>query len=99
VTREVKRKKINDEAVQRAVELASQIEVPASNLAREDAAEAAQQVIEVVAVVQELAASEAEVLAMMGSEEAKEGMLALQKLLRVQKLMKVSLMLYIHILI
>jgi len=55
------------------VELASQIEVPASSLAREDAVEAAQQVIEAAAVVQELATSEAEVLAMVGSEEAKEG--------------------------
>jgi len=33
------------------VELASQITVPASSLAREDAAEAAQQVIEAVVVV------------------------------------------------
>jgi len=55
------------------VELASQITVPASNLAREDAAEAAQQVIEVAVVVQELAASEAEVLATVGTAEAKEG--------------------------
>jgi len=73
VTREVRRKKVNDEAVQRAMELASQIEVQASNLAREDAAEAAQQIIEAAVVVQELAASEAEVLALVGSEEAKEG--------------------------
>jgi len=46
VTREVRRKKVNDEVVQRAVKLARQIEVPASSIAREDAAEAAQQVIE-----------------------------------------------------
>jgi len=31
VTREVRRKRVNDEAVQRDVELASQIEVPASS--------------------------------------------------------------------
>jgi len=37
VTREVRRKKVNDEAVQRAVELEIQIKVPASSLAREDA--------------------------------------------------------------
>jgi len=55
------------------VELARQIEVPASNIAREDAAEAAQQVTEAAEVVQELAASEAKVLALVGSEEAKEG--------------------------
>jgi len=73
VTREVSRKKVNDEAVQRAVELARQIEVPASSIAREDAAEAAQQVIEAAEVVQELAASKAEVLALVGSKEAKEG--------------------------
>jgi len=73
VTREVRRKRVNDEVVQRVVELASQIEVPASNLAREDAVEAAQQVIESAVVVQELAASEAEVLAMVGTAEAKEG--------------------------
>jgi len=73
VTREVRRKKVNDEAVQRAVELARQIEVPASGIAREDAAEASQQVIEAAEVVQELAASEAEVLALVDSKEAKEG--------------------------
>jgi len=73
VTREVKRKKVNDDAVQRALELAKQIEVPASSIAREDAAEAAQQVIEAAEVVQELAATGAKVLALVGSEEAKEG--------------------------
>ncbi len=35
--------------------------------------QAAQQVIEAAVVVQELAASEAEVLALVGSKEAKEG--------------------------
>jgi len=73
VTREFRRNKVNDEAVQRAVELASQIEVPASSIAREDVAEAAQQVIEAASVVQELTTSEAEVLALVGFEEAKEG--------------------------
>jgi len=55
------------------VELARQIEVPASSIAREDVVEAAHQVIKAAEVVQELAASEAEVLALVGSEEAKEG--------------------------
>ena len=73
MTREVRRKKVNDEAVQRAVKLARQIEVLASIIVREDAVEAAQQVIEVAKVVQELAASEAVVLALVESEEAKEG--------------------------
>jgi len=52
VSREVRRKKVNDEVVRRAVELARQIEVPASSIAREDAAEAAQQVIKAAKVVQ-----------------------------------------------
>jgi len=72
VTREVRRKKINDEAVQRAVELASQT-VPASSLVKEDAAQAAHQVIEAALVIQELATSEAEVLGMVEAAEAKEG--------------------------
>jgi len=70
VTREVRRKKINDEAVERTVELASQIKVPASSLVKEDVAQAAHQVIEDVAVIQELAASEAEVLGIVEAVEA-----------------------------
>jgi len=73
VAREVRRKKVNDDVVQRVVELARQIEVPGSNIAREDVAEAAQQVIEAAKVVQELAATEAEILALVRSKEAKEG--------------------------
>jgi len=73
VTREVRRKKVNDEAVQRAVELASQITVLASSLVREDAAQAAHQVIEAAAVIQELAASEVEVLGIVDTVEAREG--------------------------
>jgi len=73
VTGEVRSKKVNDEAVQRVVELAILITVPASSVAREDAAEATQQVIEAAAVVQELAASEAEVMAFVGTAEANEG--------------------------
>jgi len=73
VSREVRRKKVNDEAVQRALELAKQIEVPASIIAREDAAEATQEVIKAAEVVQELAATEAEVLALVASKEANEG--------------------------
>ena len=72
VTREVRRKSVNDEAVQRAVELASQIEVPASSLLKEDAALAASQVVEAAAVIQNLAVSEAEVLGFVEVTEAKE---------------------------
>jgi len=73
VTREVRRKKMNDEAVERAVELASQITVPASSLVKEDAAQAAHKVREAAAVIQELAVSEAEVLGIVATAEAKEG--------------------------
>jgi len=73
VTREVRRKKINDEVVERVVELASQITVPASSLVKEDAAQAAHKVIEVAAVIQELATSKAEVLGIVEAAEAKEG--------------------------
>jgi len=55
------------------VELASQITVPASSLVKEDAAQAAHQVIEVVAVIQEVAASEAKVLGIVDTIEVKEG--------------------------
>jgi len=64
---------VNDEAVQIVVELARQIEVPASSIAREDAAEAAQQVIKAAAVVKELATTKVEVLDLVAYEEAKEG--------------------------
>ena len=73
VTREVRRKKVNDDDVQRALELARQIEVLASSIEGEDDAEASQQVIKATEVVQELATTEAKVLALVGSEEAKEG--------------------------
>ena len=63
MSREVRRKKVNDEVVQRALELAKQIEV----------IKAAQEVIKAAEVVQELAATEAEVLALVTFEEAKEG--------------------------
>jgi len=73
VTRKVRRKKMNDETVERVVELASQITVPASILVKEDAAQAAHQVIKAAAIIQELAASEAEVLGIVATAEAKEG--------------------------
>jgi len=73
VSREVRRKKVNDDTVQRALELAKQIEVLAASIAREDAAKAAQEVIKAAEVVQELAATEAEGLALVTSEEAQEG--------------------------
>jgi len=55
------------------MELASQITVPASSLVKEDVAQAAHQVIEAAAVIQELKASEAEVLGIVEAAEAKEG--------------------------
>ena len=67
---------MNDDVVHRALQLAKQIEVPASNIAREDVTEAAQQVIKAAEVVQELAATEAEVLALVASKEAEEGNVA-----------------------
>jgi len=94
VTREVRRKKVNDDVVQRAVELARQIEVPASSIAREDAAEAAQQVIKAAEVVQELAAAEAEVLDLVGSE-AEEGNVGTSEAPVSPKAPKVCLILYI----
>jgi len=73
VSREDRRKKVNDDAIQRALELAKQIEVLASSIVREDAAEAAQEVIKAAEVVQVLAATKAEGLAFVTSEEAREG--------------------------
>jgi len=74
VNRELKKNKIVKEAsIQKALKLAKQIEVPASNIVREDAADAAQEVIKAAEVVQELAATEAEGLAMVTAEEAQEG--------------------------
>jgi len=70
VSREVMRKKVNDDVVQRALEQAKQIEVPASSIAREDVAAATQEVIKVAEVVQELSATEAEGLALVTSKEA-----------------------------
>ena len=55
VNRELKKNKIVKEAsIQKALKLAKQIEVPTSSIAREDAAEAAQQVIKAVEVVKRL---------------------------------------------
>jgi len=68
VTREVRKKKVNDDVVQRALGLAKQIKVPASSIAREDATAAAKEVIKAAEVVQDLAAFEAEGLAMVTSE-------------------------------
>jgi len=73
VTREVKKKKVNDDDVQKALELTRQIEIPAEVLIKESSAVAAQEVIKAAEVVQELAAIEAEGLALVTSEEAQEG--------------------------
>jgi len=68
VSREVRRKKVNDDAVQKALELAKQIEIPGEVLIKESSAEAAQEVIKAAEVVQQLAATEAEGLALVTSE-------------------------------
>jgi len=73
VTRKVRRKKVNDDAVQKALELAKQIEIPAEVLTKESSAAVAQEVIKAAEVVQELAATEAKGLALVTSEEAQEG--------------------------
>jgi len=67
------KKKVNDDAIQRALELAKQIEIPAEVLTKESSATSAQEVIKVAEVIQELAATEAEGLAMVTTEEADEG--------------------------
>jgi len=41
VTREVRKKKVNDDVVQRALELAKQLEIPAEVLTKESSAAAA----------------------------------------------------------
>jgi len=73
VSREVRTKKVNDDAIQKALELAKQIEIPAEVLIKESSTAAAQEVIKAAEVVQELAATEAEGLALVTSEEAQEG--------------------------
>jgi len=55
------------------LELAKQIEVPASNVARENVGADAQEVIKAAEVVQELVATEAEGLTMVTAEKAQEG--------------------------
>ena len=73
MTREVRKKKVNDDAILRALELVKQIEVPASSIAREDATEVVQEMIKAAEVVQELATTEAEGLALVTSKKAQEG--------------------------
>jgi len=73
VSREVRRKKVNDDDVQKTLELAKQIEIPAEVLIKESSAAAAQEVIKDAEVVQELAATKVEGLALVTSKEAKEG--------------------------
>jgi len=82
VNRELKKKKIAEEAsIQKALELAKQIEVPASSIAREDAAAVAQEVIKAAEVVQELVATEAKGLAMVTAEKAQERITVVSKAL------------------
>lgn len=60
VTREVKRKKAEDAAaLQKALEVAKETEIPASSVAREDAVIDAQEVVKATEDLQELVASEA----------------------------------------
>jgi len=73
VLREVWRKKVNDDVVQKALELAKQIEIPVEVLIKDSSAAAAKEVIKAAEVVQELAATEAEGLALVTSEQAQEG--------------------------
>jgi len=72
VTSDLK-KKVNNDVVQKALELAKKIEIFVEVLTKESLAAAAQEVIKAVEVVQELAAIEAEGLAMVTTEEAEEG--------------------------
>jgi len=74
VTRELKKKKaVEESTVHKALELAKQIEVPASSIARENVCADAQEVIKAAEVVQELIATEAEGLEMVTAEKAQEG--------------------------
>jgi len=70
VTREIRKKKVNDDAVQKALELAKQIKIPVEVLTKESLAADAQELIKAAEVVKELAATEAEGLAMVTTEEA-----------------------------
>ena len=70
MTREIRKKKVNDDAVQKALELAKQIKIPVEVLTKESLAADAQELIKAAEVVKELAATEAEGLAMVTTEEA-----------------------------
>jgi hypothetical protein len=60
VTREVKRKKVEDAAaLQTALEIAKEIEIHASSIARKDVGVVAQQLVEATKNLQEMASSEA----------------------------------------
>jgi preprotein translocase subunit SecD len=73
VTREVRKKKMEDAAALAKIrELAKGIDVPASSIAREDAGDVAQQVIQATEEVQHLVSSEAGNMLMVVSEEAAE---------------------------
>jgi len=73
VTREVRKKKVNDDVVERALELVKQIEIPTEVLAKESSVAASQEVIKAAEVVQELVVTEVEGLATVTTEEAEEG--------------------------
>jgi len=73
VTRELKKKVAEESTVQKALELAKQIKVPASSIARENVGADAQEVIKAAEVLQVLVATKAEGLAMVTAEKAQEG--------------------------
>jgi hypothetical protein len=69
----VKRKKVADDAtLQKVLELAKEIEVPASSLAREDAVTDAREIIKATEEVQELVTSEVGGLLMVAAEGVQE---------------------------
>ncbi|RHN60523.1 hypothetical protein MtrunA17_Chr4g0026751 [Medicago truncatula] len=73
VTRELEKKKDEDAAtLQKVLELAQEIEVPASSIAREDVGAYAQEVTKAAKVVQELVATEAGSLLMASVEGVQE---------------------------
>ena len=59
VTRELRNKKADAAALQKAMQIAREIEIPASRILREDAGVSAQKVIEATEEVQEMASTEA----------------------------------------
>jgi hypothetical protein len=73
VTREVKRKKAEDAAaLQKALEIAKETEIPASSFTREDVVTDAQEIVRATKDLQELVASEAKGLMMVATKGVQE---------------------------